>query len=121
MPTALDTQLIPLSSISFSQNSAPRQIRSPSSPNARDVIVQVILHIIIGIMPLIIGIMPPIMGIFIIGIFIGIVVAAAVIVGSVGSLGRFVTVDLQGADLPKQRKMYGALHFGLIDWRLRSQ
>jgi hypothetical protein len=101
-----------------------------------DVMVQVILHIIIGIIPFIIGIMPfiigiipPIIGIIpliigiiplIMGIFIGIVVAAVVIVSSVGSLRRFVTMGLRGADLPKQRKMYGALHFGLIDWRLRS-
>jgi hypothetical protein len=66
-----------------------------------DVMVQVILHIIIGIMPFIIGIIPPIIGIIpliigiiplIMGIFIGIVVAAVVIVSSVGSLRRFVTL-----------------------------
>jgi hypothetical protein len=98
-----------------------------------DVIVQVILHIIIGIMPppiMVMGIMPPIIGIMpliigimppIMGIFIGIVMAAVVIVGSVVSLRRFVTTGLQGADGLEQRKMSGALSFGLIDWRLRRQ
>jgi hypothetical protein len=96
------------------------------------VMVQVILHIIIGIMPPImpIGVMPPIgiipaiigiipliIGIIplIMGMFIGIVVAAAVMVGSVGSLGRSVTMDLQGADQPEQQEMHGAAHFGLIE------
>ena len=61
-------------------------------------------------MPLIIGIIPLIMG-----MFVGIVVAAAVMVGSVGSLGQFVTMDLQGADQPEQQEMHGAPHFGLIE------
>jgi hypothetical protein len=81
-----------------------------------------IIPLIIGIIPLIMGIMPLIigfiMGMLIMGIFIGIVTAALVMLGSVGSWGRFVTEDLQGADVLEQRKMSDALHFGLIDWRL---
>jgi hypothetical protein len=92
-----------------------------------DVIVQVILHIIIGIipfiiMPFIMGIIPPIIGIMplIRGIFIGIVVAAVVIGRLRWFFGAIRDHGFTWRRPAKQRKIYGSLHFDLIDWRLRS-